>query len=114
MNTNDCGPEGPAEPLLALAQAGFSVTRVAGLLGMNPDDLSLDAERANREVSGRLHELGHIVVLLRGSLSPAGMEAWFEAGSRYLDGRRPVDLLREGDTARVREAAEALADGTYL
>jgi hypothetical protein len=58
--------------------------------------------------------LRHIIELLRASLSPAGIEAWFEAGSRYLDGRKPVDFLRVGDAARVREAAEALADGTYL
>jgi hypothetical protein len=109
-----CGPDGSAEPLRALAQAGFSLGRVASLLDTHAANFAARVQRADTQLSERLRELARIVELLRGSLSPAGMDAWLEAGSRYLDGRRPIDLLREGDVARVREAAEALADGTYL
>jgi hypothetical protein len=29
-------------------------------------------------------------------------------------GRRPLDLIREGDLAKVKEAAQAFVDGAYV
>jgi hypothetical protein len=39
---------------------------------------------------------------------------WFEDQNRYLDGRRPVDLLIAGQHERVLGAARAFIEGTYL
>jgi hypothetical protein len=110
----DGASDGSAVWLLALARLGFPLTRVASLLGTDLDDLTAGAEPTNVHISEHLRVLTDIVELLRGSLSPAGMQVWLEARSRYLDGRKPVELLREGDAARLREAAEALVEGTYL
>jgi hypothetical protein len=54
------------------------------------------------------------VRLLADSLTPWAVAQWFEKENRYLDGRRPADLLTAGQHDRVLEAARAFVEGTYL
>jgi hypothetical protein len=62
----------------------------------------------------RLFALREIVLLLHDSLTPRGVGQWFRARNRLLDGRRPLDVLAEGDVEAVRGAAAAFADGAYV
>jgi Protein of unknown function (DUF2384) len=43
-----------------------------------------------------------IMQILEDSLTAEGIEQWLRAANRLLDGRRPVDLIDEGDTESVR------------
>ncbi len=52
--------------------------------------------------------------ILEDSLTPAGIHQWLRARNRMLDGRAPMDLIYEEETARVEEAARAFVDGAYL
>lgn len=62
----------------------------------------------------RLAELRDLVLLLAESLTPRGVSQWLHARNRLLDGRRPLDLIRDGEFAPVREAAGAFIEGSYV
>jgi hypothetical protein len=55
-----------------------------------------------------------IVHILEDSLTPAGIDQWLRARNRMLNGRAPMDLIDEDETASVEEAARAFVDGTYV
>lgn len=62
----------------------------------------------------RLRELRDIVILLRETLTPRGVGQWLRARNRMLQGRRPLDLLVEGNAQAVRGAAESYVEGGYV
>ncbi|MPZ71814.1 MAG: DUF2384 domain-containing protein [Nitriliruptorales bacterium] len=104
------------EIVSALRGYGFTQADVARAVGVS--------DRAVRNWSGQValrrgHEeqlqtLRQIVLLLSDSLTPRGVGQWFRAHNRTLDGRRPLDVLADGDAEAVRGAAAAFADGAYV
>jgi hypothetical protein len=52
--------------------------------------------------------------ILEDSLTAEGIEQWLRASNRLLDGRRPIDLIDDGNTESVRRAAQAFLDGAYV
>jgi hypothetical protein len=62
----------------------------------------------------RLRDVREIALRLEGSLTPRGVVQWFSARNRALDGRRPVDALRDGDVDAVQIAAASYVDGGYV
>jgi Protein of unknown function (DUF2384) len=52
--------------------------------------------------------------ILEDSLTPAGIDQWLRSRNRMLGARRPVELIDEGDAAKVEEAARAFVDGAYV
>jgi hypothetical protein len=63
------------------------------------------------QFTGRLAELRAVLEVLGPGLPQRAQLAWLTAASAYLGGRRPVDLLAEGEGSRVRGAALAYASG---
>jgi hypothetical protein len=66
------------------------------------------------EFDERLREVQEIALLLEDTLTPRGIAQWFTARNRLLNGRRPVDALREGNVDSVRQAAVSFAEGGYV
>jgi len=62
----------------------------------------------------QIDDLRTIVQELEESLTPKGIRQWLRARNRYLDGERAIDLLREGQFRKVREAALAFREGYYV
>jgi Protein of unknown function (DUF2384) len=62
----------------------------------------------------RLRELREIVLLLRETLTPRGVGQWLNARNRLLGGRRPIEVLAEGRSKPVRDAANAYVEGAYV
>ena len=62
----------------------------------------------------RLRELREIVLLLRETLTPRGVGQWLNARNRNLGGRRPIEVLADGNAAEVRDAAKAYVEGAYV
>ena len=54
-----------------------------------------------------------IMQILEDSVTDEGFKQWLRATNRLLDGR-PIDLIDEGDTESVRQAARAFLDGAYV
>ncbi len=69
--------------------------------------------KPSNEAMERLTELD-LIEILEDSLTRAGIEQWLRASNRLLGGRRPLDLVREGDLDEVKGAAQAFVDGGYL
>ncbi len=63
------------------------------------------------QFTGRLAELRGILELLGPELPRRALSAWLTAESAYLGGRRPIDLLANGEGELVRGAARAYALG---
>jgi hypothetical protein len=59
----------------------------------------------------RLLELVYIVDRLRDVYRPEGIDIWIHGRNRDLGGRRPIDLLEQGDFATVLNAVERLETG---
>jgi hypothetical protein len=64
-----------------------------------------------RQFTGRLADLRGILELLGPDLPRRALTAWLTADSAYLGGRRPIDLLANGEGDLVRGAASAYASG---
>lgn len=62
----------------------------------------------------RLREIRDIVLLLDETLTPRGIAQWFGARNRLLSGRKPIDVLHDGDFETVRAAAASFVEGAYL
>jgi transcriptional regulator with XRE-family HTH domain len=103
------------EILAALRGYGFTQADVARAVGVSDRAVRSWSQQGSlrRRNEERLHELRRIVLLLDDSLSHRGVGQWFRAHNRLLEGRRPLDVLAEGDTDAVRRAAGAFADGAY-
>ena len=62
----------------------------------------------------RLDGLRETVRILSDSLTQRGVGQWLHAPNRLLDGRLPLDVLRDGDQPAVLAAAQAFIDGAYV
>jgi hypothetical protein len=62
----------------------------------------------------RLEGLREVVRTLADSLTARGVGQWLHAGNRLLDGRRPLEVLQEGDQEAVLAAARSFVDGAYV
>lgn len=104
------------EIVAALRTFGFTQNDVAAAVGVSDRSVRNWSHEAplRRRHEERLQAFRQIVLLLTDSLSPRGVGQWFRAHNRTLDGRRPLDVLAEGDSEAVHRAAVTFADGTYV
>lgn len=70
--------------------------------------------RPRAQVYDRLDGLREVVRVLADSLTARGVGQWLRARNRLLGGRRPLDVLHEGDQGAVLEAARSFVDGAYV
>lgn len=59
----------------------------------------------------RLLELKYVIEQLSDVYTDEGIEIWLHARQRSLDGRQPIELLRQGQFEAVLSAVERLAGG---
>jgi hypothetical protein len=52
--------------------------------------------------------------ILEDPLTNSGIDQWLRSRNQVLGGRRPLDLIDEGEAARVEEAARSFVDGAYV
>jgi len=62
----------------------------------------------------RLDGLRDVVSVLSDSLTSRGVGQWLHAQNRSLDGKRPLDVLRDGNQQAVLDAARSFIDGSYV
>lgn len=76
--------------------------------------LAADCAEPRPAYARHIDDLRLIVGELEDSLTARGIRQWLRARSRYLDGERPIDLLRQGEFKKVHEAALAFREGDYI
>jgi hypothetical protein len=69
------------------------------------------SHRPQGQSKERLLELHYVIEQLKEVYSPDGVDVWVHGRNRELGGRRPIDLLREGDFETVLYAVERLKSG---
>lgn len=92
----------------------LTVAEVAEIVGVNERQVHNWSNGTNRpkgQSRERLLELNYIVKQLQDVYAPEGIEIWLHGRHRSLDGRRPVDLLRQQDFRTVLDAVERLQSG---
>ena len=76
---------------------------------------SSDADqRRGTNYAQQIDDLHMIATELSDTLTPRGIGQWLRGRNRYLNGERPIELLRRGRFGEVREAAVAFRDGVYV
>jgi hypothetical protein len=70
--------------------------------------------KIQRRYTRVLDDLRDLLGILGSTLPDEQFSRWLRARNRYLRGDRPLDVIGEGGYEKVREAAEAYADGSYV
>jgi len=96
------------------ARVGLSTSELADLTGVKPRQVQNWAAGTSRPAGAHrdhLLEVHYLVAALGEVYEPEGVEIWLHARNRLLDGRRAIDLLREGRYDVVLDAIERLKSG---
>jgi transcriptional regulator with XRE-family HTH domain len=75
---------------------------------------SRDSINIQQRYTRVIDDLRDLMGILGSTLPGEQFARWLRARNRYLRGARPLDTIAEGRYERVREAAEAYADGSYV
>jgi hypothetical protein len=90
--------------------------RAAALLGVSesqPSRWRQAVELPSSQVAPMLVDLDHIVARLQLIWDEEVIGDWLEGSNAFLDGSRPIDVLRVNGSVPVLEAIEAEAAGAY-
>lgn len=93
-----------------------SNTQVAELLDVNrsqPSRWRSGAEQPSPKKARELIDLDHVLARAMLIWAPEVAIDWLVGSNSYLDGARPLDVLRTRGTAEVLEALEAAASGAF-
>lgn len=88
---------------------------LADVIGVHPRQVSNWASGQNIPKGARrdrLLEVHYVVKLLREVYTREGAEIWLHGRKRSLDGKRPIDLMRDGHFPAVVHAIERLRAGS--
>ena len=105
-----------AARLESARRAFSSDAKIAEALGVNRAQVKRWREGETEpgpENADRVVGLDAAVALLSGYLEPTSIPKWLTGHNAHLGGRRPVDLLREGNLSDVIAAIEAMKSGSY-
>jgi uncharacterized protein (DUF2384 family) len=87
------------------------VARVVGVADRQVRKWSAGAGTPRGLNRDRLLELHYVSKQLRDVYTKEGAEIWLHGRKRSLDGRRPIDLLAEGEFDEVLDAIERMSAG---
>jgi len=105
----------PNEIVAALGRYGLTQRDIAAAAHVSERTVyAWKREHGGDRNYDRLAVVREVVLVLRDSLTDRGVGQWLRARNRLLQGRRPVEVLGEGDIEAVRRAAAAFAEGVYV
>lgn len=99
-----------------LIEALGSQTRVADLLSVSrsqPGKWSKGQESPSPESARQLIDLDHVVARVVSWLGPDTTLSWLNGSNAFLDGARPIDVLRLRGSSEVIDAIDAEMSGAY-
>lgn len=97
-----------------IKHVGLTHGELANLTGVKERQVQHWAAGTSKPVGtsrDRLVDIYYVVQQLEEVYRPEGVEIWLHAKNRMLDGRRPIDLLMEGEFEPIFDAVERLASG---
>lgn len=99
------------ENIRAGSVTSAELAEITGVRERQVQNWATGANRPSGATRDRLLEVHYIVGQLQEVYSPEGIDIWLHGRNRTLDGRRPIDLLREGAFEDVLNAVERLTTG---
>lgn len=99
-----------------VANAVGGQTELASILAVNksqPSHWIKGTERPNPSNARILVDLDHVIARIQLLWAPSMVTPWLKASNAFLDGARPIDVLRVEGTRRVIEALDAEASGAF-
>lgn len=107
------GPVGTKEVVHHLHGLGFHYQDIALAVGAAPRSVSNWAagQPPQRTVEDRLMALYQLAGMLEEMFDPRTIGQWFRTPNRWLEWRRPLDLLQGGDRKRVEDTITAILAG---
>ncbi len=100
-----------------IGTGGLDSRTVARILERSPRTVSRWLRHGvspRKESQQRLGELDAVIERLRLSVDPGAASAWMFTPVPMLDGRRPADLVRDGEYRRVIAAIDAIGEGAFV
>jgi hypothetical protein len=107
----------PPKELRPLVEAGMPADQIARLTGRNERTAQrwLAGETAPRgETKRLLSEISDVIDEFERTFPSGDVTDWIDHRDPDLDFRKPIDLIREGDTRRVLGLLLAIGEGAYL
>ena len=99
-----------------LIEAVGGVNKLAELLEVSnrqPTGWKSGQEQPSPEVAARLLDLDHVIALAVQTWAPAVVMDWMTGADPFLEGARPIDVLRLRGSSDVVEALKATLSGAY-
>jgi uncharacterized protein (DUF2384 family) len=114
--TTDAAEAGFSYPSLVtdIRKAGLSITEIGQITGVRDRQVQnwvSGASRPSRDTRDRLVDVHYVVVQLLDVYRPEGVEIWLHSRNPELQGRRPIDVLIDGQFDPVLAAVERLKSG---
>ena len=87
------------------------IARMTGVRERQVQNWAAGSSRPRDLSRDRLVDVHYLVEQLLDVYRPEGAEIWLHAKNRVLGGRRPIDMLADGDFAPVLDAVHSLQAG---
>lgn len=100
--------------VVADARRALSTAEIGGITGVTERSVQNWAAGKSTPEGGardRLLELKFVVEELADVFEDEGIEIWLRSRQRSLEGKTPLELMRDGDFQKVLDAVERLAGG---
>jgi len=100
--------------IVADARRALSLAEIGQITGVGDRAVQNWARGSSRPEAGsrdRLLELKYVIEQLSDVYTDEGIEIWLHGHQRTLGGRRPLELLQQGEFQTVLTAVENLAGG---
>lgn len=97
-----------------IRDVGVSSAELAEIVGVGERQVQHWAAGSSRPSAGtreHLVDLYYVVNQLEQVYRPEGVEIWLHSRNKLLDGRRPIEVLRQGEFGVVIDAVESLSHG---
>ncbi len=106
----------PIERTQFLIDTVGGVTNLARTLGVSasqPSRWRSGEEVPSPEIASKLLDLDHVVGLAMQAWDPLVVMDWMRTANGFLDGDRPIEVLRQRGSSEVIEALKATISGAY-
>ncbi len=107
------GPEQRTEFLIDSVGGVTELARTLGVSASQPSRWRTGEDVPSPEVASRLLDLDHVVALAMQAWDPAVVMDWLTTANGFLDGARPVEVLRQRGSAEVIDALKATLSGAF-
>ncbi len=107
------GPAVRTEMVIAGLGTADAAAKLLGVSKSQPSRWRTGEERPSSEMQRLLLDLDHVIGRAHLLFTPEVALDWLTGSNSYLDGARPIDVLKQRGSTEVIEALDAAMQGAY-